>query len=263
MKKITSLLSAALVCLALSAQECPTKTMMYLLNGEDAANVEIELGLSENNSSYLQDFYFMIAKPEGANWNKQADGSYFTAHGYAPYIMALTTNWYDDEDNPIEVNDELLEEILYNCCDVMSQLKNDNLVVIEVLYNSVCRYYPNYPGKVGRFSIDMSGLEDGEYELRSENTPENGALGYGGGFGSDGIPVWQLDEPMVLTLAKQGNTVIEKGRQAASYVSSLSGISTIGADGNGDSRIYDLQGRELQSVPEHGVYIQNGKKYVK
>jgi len=40
------------------------------------------------------------------------------------------------------------------------------------------------------------------------------------------------------------------------------GISTVGVDGN-NGRIYDIQGRELKSVPEHGIYIQNGKKYVK
>ena len=40
------------------------------------------------------------------------------------------------------------------------------------------------------------------------------------------------------------------------------GINTIGSD-NVNGRIYDLQGRELKSVPEHGIYIQNGKKHVK
>ena len=40
------------------------------------------------------------------------------------------------------------------------------------------------------------------------------------------------------------------------------GISTVGVDGT-NGRIYDIQGRELKSVPEHGIYIQNGKKYVK
>ncbi len=39
-------------------------------------------------------------------------------------------------------------------------------------------------------------------------------------------------------------------------------ISTIIND-KADNRIFDLQGRELKSVPEHGIYIQNGKKYVK
>ena len=41
-------------------------------------------------------------------------------------------------------------------------------------------------------------------------------------------------------------------------------INTVDVDTtNGDNRIFDLQGRELKSVPEHGIYIQNGKKYVK
>jgi hypothetical protein len=39
-------------------------------------------------------------------------------------------------------------------------------------------------------------------------------------------------------------------------------ISTIIND-KVDNRIFDLQGRQLKSVPEHGIYIQNGKKYVK
>ena len=39
-------------------------------------------------------------------------------------------------------------------------------------------------------------------------------------------------------------------------------ISTIATD-KVDNRIFDLMGRELKSVPETGIYIQNGKKYVK
>ena len=39
-------------------------------------------------------------------------------------------------------------------------------------------------------------------------------------------------------------------------------ITTITSD-KADNRIFDLQGRELKSVPETGIYIQNGKKYVK
>ena len=72
-----------------------------------------------------------------------------------------------------------------------------------------------------------------------------------------------LDEPMVITLTKQDNTVTEKRSTPAFYVSSLSGISTVATDAAVDSRIFDLQGRELQSAPEHAIYIQNGKKYVK
>ena len=32
---------------------------------------------------------------------------------------------------------------------------------------------------------------------------------------------------------------------------------------NMDGGIYDLQGRKLSKEPTHGIYIKNGKKYVK
>ncbi len=259
MRQFFTLIAVALVCLAVSAQECPTKTMMYLLNGEDASNVELELGLSENNSTHLCAFYFTIAKPEGSTWKKVSGNDYFTTQGYGTYIMACTTEYYDEDDNVVEITDELLEELCGYYCDVQSSVKDEKLTIIEVLYASFCRNYPDYPGKVGKFAIDMSNLEDGEYELYSENTPDNGALNY---YLED-QHTWQLDKPMVLTLSKQGNTVTEKSRASATYVSSVSGISTIGADNHGDSRIFDLQGRELKGVPEHGIYIQNGKKHVK
>ena len=58
-------------------------------------------------------------------------------------------------------------------------------------------------------------------------------------------PAKGLQEPLVMFVTKQAT-----------------GITTIGTD-YVNGRIYDLQGRELKSVPEHGIYIQNGKKYVK
>ncbi len=54
-----------------------------------------------------------------------------------------------------------------------------------------------------------------------------------------------LAEPLVMTVSKDAT-----------------GISTIVSD-KADNRIFDLQGRELKSVPEHGIYIKNGQKYVK
>jgi len=58
-------------------------------------------------------------------------------------------------------------------------------------------------------------------------------------------PAKGLQEPLVMMVSKEAT-----------------GISTVGVDAN-NGRIYDIQGRELKSVPEHGIYIQNGKKYVK
>ena len=35
------------------------------------------------------------------------------------------------------------------------------------------------------------------------------------------------------------------------------------ADNTSLNGIYDLQGRKLSKEPTHGIYIKNGKKYVK
>ena len=54
----------------------------------------------------------------------------------------------------------------------------------------------------------------------------------------------------------------KEGGLALKVTKHLTGIDTIAAD-KADNRIFDLMGRELKSVPETGIYIQNGKKYVK
>lgn len=253
MKKIFSLFTVALIGLGASAQDCPTESKMSLLNGDDAANVEIELSLNKNASPYLEGFFFRVSKPEGATWKKAYGENYFTGQGYAPYILGNLASGLGED-----LTDEELEEYLYEACDILGLIRGDNLDIIEILYWHDCRFFPACPGKVGKFAIDMSALEDGEYELRSENTPNGSNLYYV----EEQSTCWLLDEPMVITLLKQGNTVFEKRSTPAFYVSSLSAISTIATD-DVDSRIFDLQGRELQSAPEHGIYIQNGKKYVK
>ena len=253
MKKIFTLIAAALAVLGVSAQDCPTESMLYLLNGDDAANVEVEIGLSKQTSPILVGFHFEITKPEGAEWKAVNGDGYFTAQGYAPYILGCLA-----ENTGNDYTDEQLEGYLSRSCDYLSFLRNGNLAFFQILKLSVCRFYPAYPGKVGKFAIDMSALEDGEYELFADNTPDGGVMHYSGGEQAN----WLIDEPMVLTLMKQGNTVIEKSSIRATFAPPLTGISTITTD-KADSRIFDLQGRELKNVPEHGIYIQNGKKHVK
>ena len=257
MKKIFTFIAAALLSLAVSAQDCPTKTMMNLLNGDDAANVEIEVGISEQSSAYMVGFNFEITKPEGATWKAAYDQNYFTAQGYAPYILGcLAENMGQD------FTDDELEGYLSRGCDVVNFLHNGNLYVFETLKFSSCRFFPAYPGNVGKFALDMSALEDGEYELRAENTVDGGNIWYHPVLEAN--QYWRIDKPMVLTLMKQGETVIQKSSIQATYVQALTAISTVTGDSeNADSRIFDLQGRELKSVPEHGIYIQNGKKHVK
>ncbi|MBR5029737.1 MAG: hypothetical protein IKX63_01355 [Muribaculaceae bacterium] len=61
-------------------------------------------------------------------------------------------------------------------------------------------------------------------------------------------------------VVKEARGLVEPLVMTASWTAT--GISTINSDAT-DSRIFDLQGRELSRVPESGIYIQNGKKYVK
>ena len=255
MKKIITLFAVATVALATIAGDCPTQSMLYLLNGDDAANVEIELGFSKNTSACLEGFAFAITKPEGASWKKAYGNDFFTAQGYAPYILGCLTN-----NNGEGYSEEELEGFLNSRCDILSNLNGDKLVIIEILNSYNCRYFPASPGKVGKFTVDMSALEDGEYEIFADDTSEGSNLFYSAD--PNGQQTWNLNQPMIITLLKDGNTVTEKSRVPASFAPDLSGISTVAAD-KADSRIFDLQGRELKSVPEHGVYIQNGKKYVK
>ncbi len=257
MKKIITLFAVATVALATIAGDCPTQSMLYLLNGDDAANVEIELGFCKNTSACLEGFAFAITKPEGASWKKAYGNDFFTAQGYAPYILGCLTN-----NNGEGYSEEELEGFLNRRCDIQGILRNDKLVIIEILNTNGCRYFPTYPGKLGKFTVDMSALEDGEYEFFADNNNEDCCLMYTPDDSNDNQQVWVLSQPMVITLLKEGNTVTEKSSVPATFAPEYTGISTVAAD-KADSRIFDLQGRELKSIPEHGVYIQNGKKHVK
>ena len=348
MKKLFTLFAAALVGFCAFAQDttepCPTVPEFYLLNGEDAANVEIEFGFKQNNSANLNGFNFAIQKPEGPTWQRVQGLNYFTGKGYAPYILGCLA-----ENMGMTFTDEELEGMLSDLCYIKGNARvnpddatdpSQVLVIIQILSTLDCRFYPATPGKVGKFKLDMSALEDGEYDLKCNATPQGGSFSYTGG--PEGSRAWTIDEPLTITLVKTGNVVTVKGDtpvvepitiagtvvdkdnaplegvtvtldeatgakeaitttttadgtysleytpeegkeynvtfakdnyQTATYPadevpepvvlqSVETGISTIGVDGN-DGRIYDLQGRELKSVPEHGIYIQNGKKHVK
>ncbi|MBQ3323404.1 MAG: hypothetical protein IJG81_01000 [Muribaculaceae bacterium] len=251
MKKIFTLFAAAFVGLCAFAQDpCPTVPELTLLNGDDAANVEIELGLKENNSANLNGFNFELTKPHDATWKRAQGMNWFSAKGYAPYILGML-----NQNMGTEFTNEELEDMLSDLCDVKSNAKTvgeeKNLVIIEILSTNDCRFFPQAPGKVGKFKIDMSALADGEYEIKAENTPETASMSYTGGV--EGTRAWTIDEPLTITLNKTGDAVTQV----------VDAISTITIDQPVDNRIFDLQGRQLQSVPEHGIYIQNGKKYVK
>ena len=131
-------------------------------------------------------------------------------------------------------------------------LKSDEPVVEPVTINGFVKD-ANGPlegvtvtlNEVTREAITTTTDENGAYSL--QYTPEEGK-NYNVKFEKEGYT------PQTFDAAEVPETV--------TLESINTGISTIGAD-NADGRIYDIQGRELKSVPEHGIYIQNGKKYVK
>ena len=48
------------------------------------------------------------------------------------------------------------------------------------------------------------------------------------------------------------------------YATGIEDIHVISDEGeSGKQGIFDLQGRQLNADPTHGIYIKNGKKYVK
>ncbi len=269
MKKIFTLFAAALVGLCAFAQgeygPCPSRLYMDLIDGSQVNKVVCALTLT-NSSLNLNGWNMEIQKAPGSEalTFRKSDGSYISGAGYAPVILQRweTTMGEDEETGDeieVPVTDEMREAKLLEMCDIQSNVKNDKLVVIYILKTNECRFFPvlDEPTTIGKFFLNMSNCPDGEYEIDFEATPAGCSFSYTGG--PEPLTSWTAD-PKVdeennlagrLTLTKEGDKV-------------TTGISTIATDNQPvDNRIFDLQGRELQSVPEHGIYIQNGKKYVK
>ena len=75
-----------------------------------------------------------------------------------------------------------------------------------------------------------------------------------------------VDHPFYFTLENNAtHTILFMGRmmEISSSAGSPQGIKDIPVTPTTDHKIYDLQGRALQQAPTKGVYIQDGKKYIK
>ena len=261
MKKIFTLFAAALVGLCAYAQdpECPSQLQFALLDASAVNKVEIELQLT-NASLNLNGFNMQVEKAEGSESLifRKSNGTYFDVTGYGNVILARwETTMGEDPDTgdeiEIPVTDEMREtKVNAGMLDNMSNINpNGQLVIVEILKTNECRFYPvlDTPTGIGKFFLNMSNCEDGDYRIFTPFTAQGLSFSYTGG--PEPKDSWQADAPIDITLNKNGNEI------------TVTGISTIAVDKPVDNRIFDLQGRELQSVPEHGIYIQNGKKYVK
>jgi hypothetical protein len=269
MKKIFTLFAAAMLGVCAFAQmpeSCPSELNMKLLNGDQLNLVKVELQVT-NSSLNLNGFNVELDKGESTAVFRKSNSVAFSAAGYANVILQRweTTMGEDEETGDeieIPVTDEIRENQLLTMCDVQSNIKpNGNLVIIELLKTNECRFFPvlEEPTSIGVFYMNCTTLaaKDGEdvpsVTLTAPAIPSRYSFSYTGGV--EGTRAWTPEEPLSYTLyLVDGKMTDEKPTTA---------ISTISTDKNVDNRIFDLQGRELQSVPEHGIYIQNGKKYVK
>ena len=268
MKKIFTLFAAAMLGVCAFAQmpeTCPSELKLKLLKGDQLNLVKVELQCT-NSSLNLNGFNVELDKGESTAVFRKSGGSAFSAAGYANVILQRweTTMGEDEETGDeieVPVTDDMREQKLLEMCDVQSNIKsNGNLVIIELLKTNDCRFFPvlEEPTSIGVFYMNCSTLaaKDGEdvpsVTLTAPAIPSRYSFSYTGGV--EGTRAWTPEAPIVFNMEYVDGIVRERVPDA---------ISTISTDKNVDNRIFDLQGRELQSVPEHGIYIQNGKKYVK
>ncbi len=253
MKKVFTLFAAAVLGLSAYAQEAPTEcpSMFYfepMEEVQDASNVVLELQIT-NSSANLNGFNLYVQKPEAAEWIMidEIFEMYSTNEGYGHNILGA---WAGHSEAQMEAG-------MAKMMDFNTSINQGKLVIIEILKTNACRFFPVFeaPAGVAKFAIDFSGCEDTKapLEITADNTnPTECSFAYTGGV--EGTRAWSPEVAPLLKLDKVNGQVMKAIE---------TGISTINTDQNVDNRIFDLQGRELQSVPEHGIYIQNGKKYVK
>jgi len=266
MKKIFTLFAVALVSLCALAEDgpCPSKLMFTpAAQEQDANKVTILLDLL-NSSENLNGFNMEIDKRntdstdpdhpeqgtfcEGLQWVMDEDDEDWVGFsGYGQNIIGMASgshnaNWYESN--------------MFKKADLKCNVKptNNRLVIIEILSTLDPRFYPVFEevaATVARFTVDLSGLEDGEYQLVADATPETCSFTYTGG--TEGTRAWTTDDPVVIVLKKIGDKVIK-------VETAIEGITT---DQAVDNNYYDLMGRKLDgnNLPA-GIYIHNGKKYI-
>jgi hypothetical protein len=208
MKKAFTLFAAALLGFCAYAQEasCPSKLdFVPVAEEQPADNVQLELTLLYNNSANLNGFNLEATKTGGewVNLGNPIIPAYFTATDYAANILAV-----------LGLDQATAAQYLTSLCDVMSNVKdNGNLVMIEILKTNTCRFFPaveeGSPLAIGKFALDLSGEEDGEYTLNVEALPATYSFSYTGG--PEGNRAWTGDEDINVVLVKTGDVVRLKG----------------------------------------------------
>ena len=125
--------------------------------------------------------------------------------------------------------------------------------------SSVTRYYQftgSLSGKTGLTAATDFVLNAGKLYKTSENTELLPQRWYLSATDRTSTPV----EPAAM-LRSISIKVIGDGE--ATGIEDIHVNTELGADASGSTGIYDLQGRKINSEPTKGMYIKNGKKYIK
>lgn len=125
--------------------------------------------------------------------------------------------------------------------------------------SSVTRYYQFFGtlnGKTGLTAATDFVLNAGKLYKTSENTELLPQRWYLSATDRTSTPV----EPAAM-LRSISIKVIGDGE--ATGIEDIHVNTELGADASGSTGIYDLQGRKINSEPTKGMYIKNGKKYIK
>ena len=125
--------------------------------------------------------------------------------------------------------------------------------------SSVTRYYQFFgslSGKTGLTAATDFVLNAGKLYKTSENTVLLPQRWYLSATDRTSTPV----EPATMLRSISINVI---GDGEATGIEDIHVNTESGADASGSTGIYDLQGRKINSEPTKGMYIKNGKKYIK
>ena len=125
--------------------------------------------------------------------------------------------------------------------------------------SSVTRYYQfsgTLNGKKGLIAGTDFVLNAGKLNNTSENTVLPAQRWYLSATDRNSTPV----EPATMLRSISINVI---GDGEATGIEDIHVNTESGADASGSTGIYDLQGRKINSEPTKGMYIKNGKKYIK